>query len=1231
MRTRIDTLERSQTEPIAIIGMGCRFPGGAITPEAYWQLLQDGVDATREVPANRWAVKYASDPKPAHPGQSFPRRGGFLDQIDQFDAKFFGLSPREAASMDPQQRLLLEVSWEALEQAGVAPSRLMGSHTGVFVGISLSEYLHSALFADAAAIDLYTATGNALSVAAGRIAYYLGLQGPAIAIDTACSSALVAVHLACQSLRLRECRLALAGGVYLMLAPQITLAMAKLNALSADGRCKTFDAGADGYGRGEGCGVIALKRLTDAQADGDRILAVIRGSAVNQDGRSSGLTVPNGTAQQALVWAALQTAQVAPEQIQYVEAHGTGTPLGDPIEVQSLATVLGNDRSSPLMIGSVKTNIGHLEAAAGIASLIKVVLAMHYQEIPPHLHLQQVNPRLDLTATRITIPTQRTPWLVAAGQSRLAGVSAFGFSGTNAHLILESAPQPSRQSPPGRPTQILCLSAKTDSALQRQVDQMLNYLQAQPDVDLADVCVTANTGRSHFARRVAFLPSGLADLQARLQAYATGQPLPDRGGAESTRNSQPASLKLAFYFPHECTQSLTMGRQWYTNQPEFQAAFNDCRCCLDRHQADLFLEIWQGDAFPSEHPTLWQRLLTAARQYALAQLWRSWGLEPGILLGDGIGQRVADCVSGSLSLEVLLQTAFAAADPSSETLETVAIASSPHLSPNATTHAPASISSAVMETLQTADCQVVVVMGSHPTALESEASTLMRLWLPSLAPDQADGRVLLHSLSQLYGRGADINWTAVEQGQARSPISLPTYPFERQRYWLDTVSPPPSPKVPIADTSSHPVWGRRLASPLSSIQFETQWHLDALPLVRDHRLHQQAVVNLVVYLEMVQAAAIAALGHPVSQFESLLVPQALILQSEQPQTVQLIITPQTSKQAEFQIFSLNPHLEEPQWVSHISGQIQWHRSPQAIDAPSLDIARVQNQCASVWDAATFYQQVQAHGAELGDSCRILKTIWRRDGEALGQLALSELAESQPYRLPLQALDACFQLLTACLPSVCTDVYIILSLQQLQIDCLDRRDRPVWAYAQLDTPIADWSDPSQTATLSAHIMLLDAEGRCLVKAMHLQLRRWKPTVSAIRAPARPLLATCDRSVGESGPVDLSQLLALPAAEQLPVMECYLMDTIAHLLRLPNPQLNGQQSLAALIDSLIAFELRNQIEIDLHIRLSIEQFLGTATITQLAISILEQLAIAPFKSTPHPFPSAEMPETMESLIL
>ncbi len=411
MRSQLDEMKRSQTEPIAIVGFGLRLPGGVHDADSYWQLLHNGVDAIVPIPPDRWDLEAFYDADPDAPGKMYTRAGGFLETIDQFDPHFFGISPREADAMDPQHRLLLQVSWEALEHAGQSPDLVRESQTGVFIGLSSNDYLRMTT-AVPEAIDVYTITGGAFSVAAGRLSYLLGLQGPSLVVDTACSSSLVAVHLACQSLRSQESDLALAGGVGLILSPETSINFSRAQMMAKDDRCKTFDARADGYVRGEGCGMIVLKRLSDALADGNTILGLVSGTAVNQDGRSSGLTAPNGPAQEAVIRQALANANVQPHQIQYVEAHGTGTSLGDPIEVQALTAVLGKNRPAeqPLALGSVKTNIGHLEAAAGIAGLIKVVLSLQHREIPPHLHLQKLNPFIDWSKMPLVVPTEATPW-----------------------------------------------------------------------------------------------------------------------------------------------------------------------------------------------------------------------------------------------------------------------------------------------------------------------------------------------------------------------------------------------------------------------------------------------------------------------------------------------------------------------------------------------------------------------------------------------------------------------------------------------------------------------------------------------------------------------------------------------------------------------------------------------------------------------------------------------------
>ncbi|NER48712.1 MAG: polyketide synthase, partial [Symploca sp. SIO1A3] len=383
LQSKLETFENKEKEPIAIIGMSCRFPGGVDSPEAFWQLLNNGVDAITEVPLTRWNIDNYYNPDPETPGKIATRDGGFISQIDGFDAPFFGIAPREAQSLDPQQRLLLEVSWEAIERANIVPNQLFNSLTGVFIGIADSDYLNQ--LATCEIPQAYWGTGNVPSAATGRLSYILGLTGPNLAVETACSSSLVSVHLACQSLRQQECNLALAGGVNLLLSPEFSIIFSQAKMLSPDGRCKTFDASANGYVRGEGCGIILLKRLSDALANGDNILAVIRGTAVNQDGPSGGLTVPNGPSQVAVIRKALENGGVEPTSVSYIEAHGTGTSLGDPIEVGAIGKVFGKTHSveQPLIIGSAKTNIGHLEVAAGIAGLMKVVLQLQYQKIAP--------------------------------------------------------------------------------------------------------------------------------------------------------------------------------------------------------------------------------------------------------------------------------------------------------------------------------------------------------------------------------------------------------------------------------------------------------------------------------------------------------------------------------------------------------------------------------------------------------------------------------------------------------------------------------------------------------------------------------------------------------------------------------------------------------------------------------------------------------------------------------
>ncbi len=650
-RAKLEALEHSRREPIAVVGIGCRTPGGGDDPDALWALLRAGRDAVGPVPADRWDGERAYSPDPDAPGKIVTREGGFLGDVGGFDAPLFGLAPREVQGMDPQQRLVLEVAWEALEHAAIAPDGLHNSRTGVYVGIASNDYLHLMLQSgDPRLVGPHFMSGVAHSVASGRLSYLLGLQGPSVSIDTACSSSLVAVHLACQALRAGDCDTALAGGVNAMLAPDLSVAYSRSRLLSPGGRCRTFDASADGIVRGEGCGMVVLRRLADAVASGDRILAVIRGSAVNQDGPSSGLTAPNGPAQEAVIRAALANAGVSPADIGYIEAHGTGTPLGDPLEMQALGAVFGGptSRERPLWVGSVKTNFGHLEAAAGVVGLIKVVLSLAHREIAPHLHFRTPSPHIPWDELPVSVPTQSVPWPELGG-TRLGGVSSFGFSGTNAHVVLEQAPAPT----PAvvdvrRPLHVLTLSAQDRTALAAQATRLSAALAGHDDAELGDFAFTLNTGRARLPERTAFTASTIAGARERLDAIAHGTEAIGVGYARVLAGAQP---RIGLLFTGQGAQYAGMGRTLYENAPAFRDALHECAALLDPMLPRPLLEVmYPANEDARLHETGFAQPALFALEYALTTLWRSWGIMPAAVLGHSVGEVTAACVAGVLSL-----------------------------------------------------------------------------------------------------------------------------------------------------------------------------------------------------------------------------------------------------------------------------------------------------------------------------------------------------------------------------------------------------------------------------------------------------------------------------------------------------------------------------------------------------------------------------------------------------
>ncbi|HAZ48487.1 MAG TPA: short-chain dehydrogenase [Cyanobacteria bacterium UBA11369] len=922
-------------ESIAIIGIGCRFPG-AKNPASFWQLLRNGVDAISEMPKERWDIDRFYDPEPGKPGKISTRWGGFLEEVDRFDASFFGISPREVERTDPQQRLVLEVAWEALENAGIVASKLSGSQTGVFIGIGNYDYCRL-LAQDLSHVNAYDGTGNTLSIAANRLSYIFNLRGPSVVVETACSSSLVALHFACRSLQNGESDLCLVGGVSLMLSPDPFITYSHARMMASDGRCKTFDASADGYVRGEGCGVIVLKRLEDALRDGDNIQAVVKGTAVNQDGLSNGLTAPNGPSQQAVIRQALKNAMVTPDKISYVETHGTGTSLGDPIEFKSLKAVLMEDRqpNQPCWLGSVKTNIGHLEAASGIASVIKVVLALQHREIPPHLHLKQLNPYISFEGTTFAIPTQCQPWL-AGTESRLAGISAFGFGGTNCHAILEEAPGDScipRLLPGNEPKylerflHLLTLSAKSEEALRDLAVSYRDFLVTDSEACLGDICFSANTMRSHFDHRLAVVAESKEQLRQQLEAFAAGKETPGLISGQVTSKKFP---KIAFLFTGQGSQYADMGRQLYETQPIFRQTLEQCDKILRSYLEIPLLEILYPDNQSFNRPleefrpktgetpipqelleksnakskideTAYTQPALFALEYALFQLWKSWGIEPAAVMGHSVGEYVAACVAGVFSLEdglkliaerARLMQALpqdgemvavfaneaqvnAAIKPYAKEVSIAAIngvhsivisgkregvrdaiatleaegIKTKKLNVSHAFHSPlmepmladfhrvaAEISYSLpqiklisnltgeiataeiatpeywcrhvreavkfahsMETLFQQGYEVFLEIGPKPTLsgmgrgnfglpisgsqLKDNSKSAQLLWLASLYPGREDWQQMLHSLATLYVRGVPVDWSGFDKHYPRRRLQLPTYPFQRQRYW----------------------------------------------------------------------------------------------------------------------------------------------------------------------------------------------------------------------------------------------------------------------------------------------------------------------------------------------------------------------------------------------------------------------------------------------------------------
>ena len=1107
--------EPSERAPrFAIVGYAARLPGSA-DADQYWGLLHDGRDAVSDVPRDRWDADEFFDPDPAAPGKVVTRRAGFVDDVSGFDAPFFGISAREATWMDPQHRLLLETAWRAVEHSGTAPTSLANTRTGVFVGLSTHDYLGMA--SDALTypqIEAYMAIGTAAAAGAGRISYRLGLHGPAVTVDTACSSSLVAIHQACQALRLGECDFALAGGANVLLSPATMITFSHSRMLAPDGRCKTFDAAADGYVRGEGCGVIAIKRLEDAIRDGDRIRAVIRGSAVNSDGASGGLTVPNGVAQQRVLTEALERADVAPADIDYLEAHGTGTSLGDPIEVQAAAAALGRGRDAgrPLLIGSAKTNIGHLEAAAGVAGVLKVVLALEHQELPKHLNFRTPSPHIPWDRIPVRVVAESWNW-PRTDRPRIAGVSSFGFTGTNAHVILEEAPEPSSPAAPAPvdPSRfmVLPLSGRTPAALAKTAENYRQWIHRHPEATLADVCLTAGTARTHFEHRAALVANSLESARELLGALADDRPAPGL-----VRGDCVDAPKTAWLFGGQGSQYPGMARELFDREPVFAATMTRCADAVaDILQRPLLEVIFDPDSHPDAAETLQQTRHAQPAIYAvemgLAALWQSWGFEPDVVLGHSVGQYAAAGVAGVFSLEdgarliaergrlfgslptggrmvavfadpeyvlaaaekfprvsvaayngrntvlsgpgddleqivavcsddgtrcTWLETSHAfhseLLDPVLDEFESIAAqfdyaaptrslicnrtgsvitAGTPLDAPYWRRHSrqPVQFTESV-RTAASLGCSVVMEIGPQPVLTAAalqiwpESSPAPRV-IASLRKGTDARRQITEAVASAYVSGHRPDFAAIQHGPSRR-IELPTYPFQRRRYW------PKTSVVTIAGSDGLRVSGilgsaKDLAS--GDTVYTTVLSARTQPWLADHVIYGTVVVPGATYATM----ALAAAGVP-ARVREVFFYEPIILPEKASREVQLTMHPlETGAGWKFQVHSRPHGVPDTEWSLNADGSVLTGADTDLDTVGPAGVVPIDEAVERLDRISpqrlfeTFNDMELAWGPTWSGS---LKSLWVGDGEAIGDVCVGdELAEhlgSEPIHPVL--LDLC---------------------------------------------------------------------------------------------------------------------------------------------------------------------------------------------------------------------------------
>ena len=1115
-RRRAETLERRTNEPIAILGIGCRYPGGVSSPAELWQVLEEERDAIAGFPTDRgWDLDRLFDPDPDNRGTTYTREGGFLGDAAEFDAGFFGIAPREALAMDPQQRLLLEVSWAALEDAGIDPAALRGSETGVFAGTTFTDYGFGVQ--EDPGVEAYLTTGVLPSVVSGRVAYSLGLEGPAVTVDTACSSSLVALHLAAQALRRGDCSLALAGGVSVLPTPAIFVGFSRQRGLAPDGRCKAFAEAADGTGFSEGVGVLVLERLSEARRNGHPVLAVIRGSAVNQDGASNGLTAPNGPSQGRVIRQALADARLAPKDIDAVEAHGTGTTLGDPIEANALLAVYGQDRAEPLRLGTIKSNIGHTQAAAGVAGVIKMTMAMREGALPKTLHVDRPSSKVDWEAGQVELLTEQMPWQ-GNGRPRRAGVSSFGISGTNAHLIVEEAPEPdpaeeeaagagealaapggAAARPPAGPIPFV-LSAKSEPALREAAARLASHLRGAPELDPVDVAYSLSTTRSAFERRAVLVGEGRDELLDGLDALGADAASPQAILAKATRG------KLAYLFSGQGSQRLGMGAELYESHPAFRESFDRVREHLDPHLQVPLAEVVFGEgeeAAARLRDTTCAQPALFALQVALFDALASQGLSPELLAGHSVGEISAAHVAGVLSLadatrlvaargRLMGQLPSGGAMLAIETTEQEAegylsgkeaeLAIAAINGPTATVlsgtegaieaagdhwkqlgrktkrldvshafHSPliepmleefrqlateldyrqpkipivsnlsgellapseatdpaywvAQARSAVrfadaVRTLSAQGAGILLELGPDPVLCAMAEQCLERedggpTPIPTLREGRPEPRALATAIAAAHAHGGEVEWRAFFAGAQAKRVALPTYPFQRKRYWLSASANGGDPSAIGQSPADHALLGAVIEDPGGDgLSLTGRLSLATHPWLADRAIAGTTLLPGAVFVELALRAGREA---GAETLEELALRAPLAVPEQGAVRVQVTVADADGEgKREIAVYSRPEDAEEGEgWTGHAQGILSSNvpEPPEPLDAWPPE-------GAEPLDVADLYERLADLGLDHGPAFKGLTAAWRKGEEVFAEVRLPEERAQEAGRFDL---------------------------------------------------------------------------------------------------------------------------------------------------------------------------------------------------------------------------------------